>query len=206
MLCMTNRLSTMSSSLRHTFSPWRNEFFPNCVLKIVVKSIRVVLSDLCPHASDNWSHRRHHCNFQGLCYGAKNWYQTLYILNSNPLSNIFLAKIIFSSVDFIFTGLIAFFALQKLLSMLLLGICPKDLISYYRDSCLVMVMVIAALLTIARKLKQSRCPSNDKWITFCSSLKKNAICMLYMCMGTNTCTCKSTYRREGHEGERSGFR
>lgn len=150
MLCMTSRLSTMSSSLWHTFFPlWRNEFFPSCVLKIVVKNIRVVLSDLCPHANETWRHRRHHCNFQGLCYRAKNWYQILYILN--PLSNMFLAKMIFSSVGFIFTGLIAFFALQKLLAMLLLGIGPKDLISYYRDNC--SVMVIAALVTIARKWK-----------------------------------------------------
>ena len=39
---------------------------------------------------------------------------------------------------------------------------PKDSISYYSGTCC--FMLIAALLTVARKWKQPRCPSTDEWI------------------------------------------
>jgi hypothetical protein len=62
----------------------------------------------------------------------------------------------------------------------LLGIYPNECnISYYRGTCT--PMLIAALFTIAKLWKQSRCPSTDEWIKkmwylytmeFYSALKK----------------------------------
>lgn len=44
----------------------------------------------------------------------------------------------------------------------LLGIYPKHSIPYYRDTFSSKFM--AALFTIARKCKESRCPSPEEWI------------------------------------------
>ena len=44
----------------------------------------------------------------------------------------------------------------------LLGIYPRDALSYYKSVC--STMFIAALFVIARTWKQPRCPSTEKWI------------------------------------------
>ena len=41
----------------------------------------------------------------------------------------------------------------------LLGTCPKDTMSYYRDACT--FMLTAVLFTIGRKWNQLRCPLTD---------------------------------------------
>jgi hypothetical protein len=47
--------------------------------------------------------------------------------------------------------------------MILLGIYPKECDSSYNKSTCI-PMFIAALFTIAKLLKQPRCPTTDKWI------------------------------------------
>ena len=44
----------------------------------------------------------------------------------------------------------------------LLGIYPKDVASYHKDTC--SIMFIAALFIIARSWKQPTCPSTEEWI------------------------------------------
>jgi hypothetical protein len=44
----------------------------------------------------------------------------------------------------------------------LLGIYPKDIPPYHKDTC--PTMFIAALFVIPRNWKQPRCPSTEKWI------------------------------------------
>ena len=44
----------------------------------------------------------------------------------------------------------------------LLGIYPKDAITYNKDTC--STMFIAALFIITRSWKQPRCPSMEEWI------------------------------------------
>jgi hypothetical protein len=44
----------------------------------------------------------------------------------------------------------------------LLGIHPKDALTYNKDTC--STMFIAALFIIARSWKESRCPSAEEWI------------------------------------------
>ena len=48
------------------------------------------------------------------------------------------------------------------LAIPLLGICPKDYKSYYKDTCT--HMFIAALFTIAKTWNQPKCPSMVDWI------------------------------------------
>jgi hypothetical protein len=43
-----------------------------------------------------------------------------------------------------------------------LGIYPKDVPPYHKDTCLTMFKV--ALVVIARSWKQLRCPSTEEWI------------------------------------------
>lgn len=73
----------------------------------------------------------------------------------NPPLNIHLQKIVSFSVGSLFSGLIVSFAIEKLLARPLPGICPKHLISYYRNTC--SAMVDAALVTMAKTY-----PSKDK--------------------------------------------
>jgi hypothetical protein len=44
----------------------------------------------------------------------------------------------------------------------LLGIYPKDYLSYSKDTC--SSMSIAALFIIARNWNKARCPSTEEWI------------------------------------------
>jgi hypothetical protein len=52
--------------------------------------------------------------------------------------------------------------LFKVPAILLLGINPRDTLSYHRDTC--STMFIAALYIVARYQKQPRCLSIDAWI------------------------------------------
>ena len=44
----------------------------------------------------------------------------------------------------------------------LLGIYPKDTLTYNKDTC--STMFISSLFIIARSRKETRCPSTEKWI------------------------------------------
>ena len=44
----------------------------------------------------------------------------------------------------------------------LLGVYPKDISTYNKDTC--STMFIAALFIIARSWKEHRCPSTEEWI------------------------------------------
>ena len=50
---------------------------------------------------------------------------------------------------------------------ILLGICLRNSTSYSTDTC--SATVIATLFIIARKWKNSKCPSTDEWIMNCST-------------------------------------
>ena len=62
----------------------------------------------------------------------------------------------------------------------LLGIYPKDSLTYNKDTC--STMFITALFIIARSWKETRCPSTEEWIQkmwyiytmeYYSAIKKN---------------------------------
>ena len=47
-------------------------------------------------------------------------------------------------------------------AILLLGMYPKDVPTYNKNTC--SIMLIAVLVTIARNWKQSRCHSTEEWV------------------------------------------